>query len=52
VDEGVTRVLAIEREEIPRMRAVMTPGQLELVDVILAPLANSAKRRPPRPFLF
>ncbi|MGH7621875.1 MAG: hypothetical protein ACREMU_06010, partial [Gemmatimonadaceae bacterium] len=52
VDDGVTRVLAIEREEIPRMRAVMTPGQLELVDIILAPLANSAKRRPPRPFLF
>lgn len=52
VDDGVTRVLAIEREEIPRMRALMTPGQLELVDVILGPLSKSAKRRPPRPFLF
>lgn len=52
VDATALRAWALEREEVPRIRAVMTPAQLELVDVILRSLVESDKHLPPRPHLF
>jgi hypothetical protein len=52
VDETTVRAWALERAEVPRMRAGMTAAQLELVDDLLRSLVESDKRLPPRPHLF
>jgi hypothetical protein len=52
IDDVAGRVWTMQRAEIPHMRGVMTPAQLELVDIILKRLVDSAKRLPSHPFLF
>jgi hypothetical protein len=52
VDALTTRAWAVLRAEVPRIRAVMTPAQLELVDIMLEPIVDSDKKIPPRPHLF
>ena len=52
VDATTAQGWAVAREELPKVRALMTPAQLALVDVILKPFADSDKRIPPRPYLF
>jgi hypothetical protein len=45
-------VWTMQRAEIPHMRGVMTPAQLELVDILLKRLVDSAKRLPSHQFIF
>jgi hypothetical protein len=52
IDEVAGRVWTMQRAEIPHMRGVMTPAQLELVDILLKRLVDSAKRLPSHQFIF
>jgi hypothetical protein len=52
LDAAAAQVWAIQREEIPRLRAGLTPAQLELADFLLRGLVESRERPPPRRFLF
>jgi len=52
VDEVDRRAWALVRAEIPKIRAVLTPAQAELADILLKPYAESDRRLPARPYLF
>lgn len=52
LDKAFARVWAVQREEIPQLRAGLTAAQLELADLLLRPLAESKDRPPPRFVLF
>jgi hypothetical protein len=52
VDDVDRRAWVVLRAELPKIRAILTPAQLELADVILKPYAESDRRMPLRPYLF
>jgi hypothetical protein len=52
VDEVDRRAWAVLRSELPKIRAILTPAQLELADIMFKPIVESDRRIPPRPYLF
>jgi len=52
VDEVDRRAWVVLRAELPKIRAILTPAQLELADILLKPYAESDRRMPPRRYLF
>jgi hypothetical protein len=52
LDEAKVRAWAIQREEIQKMMAPLSPAQRELAEVILEWIINSDKRRPPSRAIF
>lgn len=52
VDEVDRRAWAVLRGELPKIRAILTPAQLELADIMFKPIVESDRRIPSRPYLF